>query len=407
MNSVISKARKLVIPSRGESARFNRFVSEVASMLVNAFSSSGLNVEVVVGGSFSRDTWLPGAHDADLFIRFMDEHDLKSFSKVITAVFPKAVRIKGSRDYFKINYNGFEFEFIPVLKINSPLDAKNSMDASFFHIDYVRSRLVNTLPLEVRLLKLFSKVHGVYGAESYVSGFSGYVLELLIIHYKSFKRVVKAVAGFKQGAFIDLMKYYDSKSSACKALGFKAECPLIIIDPVNPLRNAARSVSYHSFSKLVFAARRFLDKPGISFFKIPVMTKDSLQRLASKRGHFIFFKKFAPTLRKDAFFSKLLHELKKVAGILESLDFFVYDYGFLESGLVYFEVVNSILPSVKRVVGPSVYIDGHNLKRFLSKKRRVIHGPYIMDGRVCFDVKREAVHVKPLLMKLLADISFS
>ncbi len=404
IDSVLNKAKKLVTPSIKESARFDAVVSEVSSKLISAFTNSGVNVEIAVGGSFSRDTWLPGAHDADLFIRFFDEDDMKYFSKIITSTFPRAIKIKGSRDYFKLNYKNFEFEFLPVLKIDTSLEAKNSMDASYFHIDFVKSNLAKGLNTEVRLLKAFCKALNIYGAESFVSGFSGYVLELLIIYFKSFKNTLRNFSKLKPKIFIDINNYYASKSSAFKALGTKADCPLIVVDPVNPLRNASRSVSLESLSTFILGARRFLANPNISFFKPPQITKESLIKLAKARGNAIFFKKFKPSPRRDAFFSKLQSELKKIAKTLESCDFTVFNYGFLDSGLVYFEITNPILPKSKRVIGPPVFIDDKNFNKFLSKKRNIIYGPYIKGDRICFDIKREITNVKPLLNKLLNEI---
>jgi tRNA adenylyltransferase (EC 2.7.7.25) len=43
---------------------------------------------------------------------------------------------------------------------------------------------------EVRLLKKFMKGIGVYGAEIKVKGFSGYVAELLVYFYDSFRNVL-------------------------------------------------------------------------------------------------------------------------------------------------------------------------------------------------------------------------
>ena len=48
----------------------------------------------------------------------------------------------------------------------------------------------------------FCKVAGVYGAESYIQGFSGYVLELLVINYKGFKGVIRNVAKWKDRTII-------------------------------------------------------------------------------------------------------------------------------------------------------------------------------------------------------------
>ena len=46
---------------------------------------------------------------------------------------------------------------------------------------------------EIRLAKAFCHANGCYGAESYIKGFSGYALELLVYHYGSFQKFVKAI----------------------------------------------------------------------------------------------------------------------------------------------------------------------------------------------------------------------
>lgn len=46
---------------------------------------------------------------------------------------------------------------------------------------------------EIKIAKAFCHATGCYGAESYIKGFSGYALELLIYHYKSFQSFVKAM----------------------------------------------------------------------------------------------------------------------------------------------------------------------------------------------------------------------
>src|SRR3989344_5865150 len=110
-----------------------------------------------------------------------------SNSKIV----PKnAVRIHGSRDYFVVKENNnFEFEIIPTLKIKKPSEAKNIIDLSYFHVNYVRNKLKNKkLADEIKLAKAFIHYSDCYGAESYINGFSGYAVELLVIYYGSFTK---------------------------------------------------------------------------------------------------------------------------------------------------------------------------------------------------------------------------
>jgi len=46
---------------------------------------------------------------------------------------------------------------------------------------------------EIRIAKAFCYANNCYGAESYISGFSGYALELLVYHYKSFLKFIKSM----------------------------------------------------------------------------------------------------------------------------------------------------------------------------------------------------------------------
>ncbi len=70
---------------------------------------------------------------------------------------------------------------------------------------------------------------GVYGSELKTQGFSGYLTELLIIHYGSFENTVKEACFWKPGEKIDLMQH--SK--------IKYDEPLVMVDPTDPKRNVA------------------------------------------------------------------------------------------------------------------------------------------------------------------------
>jgi len=394
-----------ISPKTSEVSRLNGLVIEVTQRLKDSIITKGVSAEVVVGGSFARGTFLSGAHDIDFFIRFSDEKGFKLFSSVIMDAFPEARVVKGSRDYFKVNHGGFELEFIPVLLINDPLEADNSMDASFFHIEYVNARLNDSLRNEVLLLKQFCKACGVYGAESHVSGFSGYVIELLVLHFGGFKQVLEFFSKSKGLVFIDIEGFYDSVSKALTAIKVdQALTPLVVVDPVLATRNAAAGLSQESFDKFVLNARLFALKPAQSFFKVKPLTVDDLRELAKLRGHPLFIHEFKVKGKPDVFLAKLGSALRKVKAVLEREDFEVYDFGFLADGTVFFELVSDSLPLTRRVIGPPVSVELAHFKKFVSKQ--AVYGPYVLDGRVCFDVEREYTRAKPLLLKLLRQLRF-
>ncbi|MEM1805076.1 MAG: nucleotidyltransferase domain-containing protein, partial [Nanopusillaceae archaeon] len=167
-------------------------VYEIINEFIELLETEGL--EIFLGGSFAKDTWLSGDYDVDLFILF--EKEDQKMSNIIEEVLMKKKldyqRIKGSRDYFRVVYKGINFELVPILKIKSISEAKNITDLSPFHVDYILKKIKNTnLNDEIRLLKAFMKAKHLYGAESYMRGFSGYVCELLIIYYKSFYNLIR------------------------------------------------------------------------------------------------------------------------------------------------------------------------------------------------------------------------
>src|SRR5919202_136705 len=115
---------------------------------------------------------------------------------------------------------------------------------------------------QVRLLKKFLKGSGVYGAEIAKSGFSGYVAEVLILKFGSFKTVLEefsSISGREKKHIIsiekadeDIVKTFDSR--------------LVIIDPVDPRRNLGAAISAESIGRFVLAARAFLERPSLNFF---------------------------------------------------------------------------------------------------------------------------------------------
>ena len=54
---------------------------------------------------------------------------------------------------------------------------------------------------EIKIAKAFCHANNCYGAESYINGFSGYGLELLVYYYGGFLRFIKAVSKMKDTHF--------------------------------------------------------------------------------------------------------------------------------------------------------------------------------------------------------------
>ncbi len=283
----------------------SRFPEEFASSLSEALSNNGVDAEVVIGGSWAKGTFLPNDHDVDLFVRFNPSYSDSEMSSLLESVLKtlgSPLRIKGSRDYFQLEKNGFLFEAVPVARFNNPSEARNVTDLSYLHVSFVLNHINKNPGLadEIRLLKQFCKAQRVYGAESFINGFSGHVIDLLIIHYGSFLSVIKAAA-YSWGSRVIIPPDADISSlPRSKVLG-----PLIIIDPVQPDRNAASAVSFRRFSDFKNSASSFLANPSHDFFVVKPITKDYLASLFP--DNFLFVYELLPLKgSKDVVGTKLL-----------------------------------------------------------------------------------------------------
>src|SRR3989344_8736474 len=269
----------------GEYNEYKKLYSNVVEVLKKSCRMLKVKAEVFVGGSFAKRTVIRSDdYDVDVFIRFHDSK--KDVSDLTERIVKKTCeklklsykRVHGSRDYFqillrhgdmensdgrqhsqqnspdrdfgtksnKINQNlckNVTFEIVPVKKIKRPRDAENVTDLSYFHVSYVKKKLKG-FEEQVLLAKAFCTAHGVYGAESYIHGFSGYALECLIIHYKSFVKMLRGLIKVKNGEkiVIDPAKHYKNKQEALIHLNeSKLKSPIVLIDPTYKERNAIAS----------------------------------------------------------------------------------------------------------------------------------------------------------------------
>ena len=121
--------------------------------------------------------------------------------------------IHGSRDYLRIKISpSFFIEVIPAIKIKNPKEAENITDLSYSHVNYIKRKIKSQKILdEIKLAKVFCYANHCYGAESYINGFSGYGLELLIYYYGSFLKFIKTVSKIKEKTVLDIEKDYKNK----------------------------------------------------------------------------------------------------------------------------------------------------------------------------------------------------
>ncbi|MDD5417503.1 MAG: CCA tRNA nucleotidyltransferase [Candidatus Nanoarchaeia archaeon] len=404
-DEVFKRVLKEINPKQSEIKKANQVSIELKKILEKSAKELKIDCEIFLGGSIAKGTWLSGKHDIDFFIRLNSKYnDLSQYagmviSNALSTKNSKFIisKVHGSRDYYKMDYRGFEVEFVPVLKISKVSDFLNITDASPFHVKYVQKELKKNPKLkeEILLLKQFSKANGFYGAETWISGFSGYVTELLILHYGSFFNLLKSALGWKGKIYIDTKKYYKSLGEAIKKLDkSKTRGPLVLIDPVQKERNAGASINQKALDKFINSAEKFLEKPLENMFKKEKITIKDLEKTAESNNHELIYLvyKIKSKAKKDVFFAKMQRNLRKFSAFIEKENVKVYNKGILPSETNLYlwletEKITSLKPYVQ--IGPSETrkdaVKNFNLK--WKNHPRTIKGPYIKDGKVCFDVK--------------------
>jgi tRNA nucleotidyltransferase (CCA-adding enzyme) len=274
MKKVLKEQLEIIGPSE-ESKKINEVSENFIEFVKASLKKKKIKADVFVGGSLAKGTLVKkDIYDADIFIRFDKSYGDKKISSLLGKVIgKKAKKVHGSRDYYQLKDQGILIEAIPVLKIRRPEDAENVTDLSYFHVNYIVNQIKKNKKLvgEIMLAKAFSHSQDCYGAESYIHGFSGYALELLICHYGSFLKFIKKFSEWnldKGKIVIDDSRFYKGKDDLMFGLNqSKRVGPLILIDPTFRERNAGSSLNEETFYKFQNACKNFLKNPSVEFFK--------------------------------------------------------------------------------------------------------------------------------------------
>ncbi len=329
-------------PSKEEEKKLAKLIDSILAPLNKELAKIG--AVAVIGGSGAKKTWLSGNHDLDVFVKFDCEHYMKQNSElsnlleiVLRKVFAgKSIeRVHGSRDYFNLFHNKFIIEIVPVLDIKKPEDALNITDVSPMHAEWVSWMVGKNKGIEdqIRLTKAFCRANNIYGAESYILGFSGYICEILTIYYGSFTGLLESAGKWEYGEIIDPRKHYKDKADVLNLNKEKLRSPLIIIDPVQKDRNAAAALSREKFDALRKAAKEFIENPSVDFFKKKLETKESLRKKAKAGKNNLFIIYAAPLKgKRDVSGAKLLKVFEFIAANLKRNDFKIVEKGWQWSG---------------------------------------------------------------------------
>ncbi|MDY7081172.1 MAG: CCA tRNA nucleotidyltransferase, partial [Halobacteria archaeon] len=306
-----------ISPDEEERDALEEAYEDVKERAENALNERDVDADVELVGSAARDTWMSGDRDIDIFLLLPPELERNDFEEigldVGKDVFPDGTVEYAEHPYVKGDEDGYDVDIVPCYDLDSPAELRSAVDRTPFHNDYIKNSGIDGD--EVRLLKAFARGAGVYGSDLRTQGFSGYLCELLVLHYGGFESVVEAAADWQPPVKIDIEGHVQEDF----------DDSLVVIDPTDPGRNVAAVVSEDSFARFIDWCREWEGEPSKSLFFPPdvsPMEADGLEAELGKRGTTLVCVTFdAPDIVDDQLFPQLYKTRKSLVGELERRGF--------------------------------------------------------------------------------------
>jgi len=391
IGEILERIKKEVTPSKEEVNKLSEIAEKVKKRVEEASKIVGVEAEPLVVGSFAKGTFLKGEGDLDIFVllpKHLGRGVLNTLGLKIAEIAShgKGVKAYAEHPYLRFYEDGIKIDLVPALKVEKPDEGLTAVDRTPFHLQFVNSKLDDTLRAEVRLLKKFMKGVGVYGAEARTLGFSGYVCELLTIKHRSFLKVVEEGARWHPPTLVKLtQEEYKGGMSH-----------LVVVDPTDSSRNAAAAVSRESYAKFIAACQSFLERPSLEFF-YPKEVEVSAFEYGEKHSRNLVLLVFETSpLVEEVAWSEIRSSAKGLGEHLEKAGFGVLGVWFYAKdthAYVALELTRIELEPNEKRIGPPVYLREH-AKRFLQKNfKKAIRGPWIEGEKWVVETKRKKTSV--------------
>jgi tRNA nucleotidyltransferase (CCA-adding enzyme) len=379
------------------SVAFARDVKCATDQLVEAIHQATKDtegvMEIKVVGSVAKGTYV-SRPDIDVFIIFSENIPRTKMDEVGLKVGRELLVDREERyaehPYVHGMFHGFEADIVPCYGIKDPSKLISAVDRTPFHTDYMLAHLRSEQKDDVRTLKQFLKGIGAYGAEAKVQGFSGYLVELLILKYGDFQNVIVQASTWKFGVKLDV----EGKGKN------KFDGPMVFYDPVDNNRNVASALSVEKFAFFVHACNEYLKHPDVKFFfpeeKI-FLDRDEINDIMRDLGFKLLVVRCErPELIDDNLYPQARKTLEGINSLLGHEGFIILDKVLhvdkIHVSLV-FLLEHDELSESRKHIGPPVWME--NSQEFLRRWRaEASFPPFIEGGRWVAFVKRRFVTAK-------------
>lgn len=273
LQKVLNKALGFVKPNKQFEKRLLAKCNTFLNILSRTARNLGLTIDFEIGGSVAKGTFLKKLQDVDVFAAFeLKTARSQNISLIVEQVLKASKleyeRVHGSRDYFVVMFKALRFEIVPVVRVKTWRQALNMTDVSLLHVSWIKRHLRKNHKLadDIRLAKQFCKACKCYGAESFVKGFSGHLLDILVVYYKGFTSLLKNALQWKP--FETIIDPDNNYEQYLKVEDKRPRTALVVIEPVHAQRNAAAALSLEKLERFKQKAKSFLKHPSIKFFVV-------------------------------------------------------------------------------------------------------------------------------------------
>ena len=357
MKKIITSVMKNVIPTKTVEKSKERIAEAALELVKKEIVKFPEIIGVEFGGSFAKGTWLSKDADVDIFVRFKKSTSEEKFEKISKKIgfdslkkFSPYVRYS-EHPYVEAKMKDTKINVVPFYDVKIG-EWKSAADRSPFHTKYMSKSLTQKMRNEVRILKTFLKSNGIYGAEIAKQGFSGYVSEVLVLHFESFENIIKSISKIEENTVI-------GKTSK------KFDTSLVIIDPIDSNRNLAAAISDENIGKFILVCRAFKENPKLEFFK------NKKSRASKKYWGNVLSVKFNFKIRSpDIIWGQIKRATVSLSTQLELAGFTVlrskaYTDQQKEVYLLFF-LESTKIPEIYTKSGPEFFREGSS-KSFISK----------------------------------------
>ena len=399
-STLISKAVTLCEPSHSKERRIATVAQEAKGLVDSYVTRLDDVVDVEFGGSFAKGTWLPDHADIDIFVKIKPSVGIDKFEEMGREIGSKALKNYGPKlrysdhPYVEVFLKKVRVNVVPCYDVEQA-KWQSAADRSPFHTRYISSNFDDEKRRQARLLKKFLKSVGIYGAEISTEGFSGYVSEVLVLKYSSFENLLRAAADWQDRQIIAVSDYDSDFVRVFNS-------PVIIIDPVDSRRNLGTAISPESVAKFMLAARTFLEKPSLDFFK-----EGKYRRGTSKLLRNVLVVEFSHEKKSpDIIWGQLKRSINAIAKQLELAHFEVLRSSYVtdekSSAALAFLLESITLPPYTKKKGPEIF-RRKDTASFLSNRKKPLAIWVDREMRIDMLIERKATDARKFVKSLLLN----